>query len=437
MSLTATRQAEELLRDSLKELESAKGSVLAGVQKLHRAAKMLGEEDISIWCEIQLGNSKYTTPLARAVELYAVEYVSTDRRLKKLLAERKEDAQKQSDTKTAAKKRSAKKSPASDGADFENKIAASYKAIQSLNELGLKEEIHYPIEERNVKAQKFGGGYLNIGTIEEIYANLIRKKLGNDGTYYQNNLTNHINYVRRVAHDKASQLYNRVTFSNTPQTSLDILRDAVDSKLLDLAPTAAEKLMIAFKSVASDNPEEWSHALTTCRRFIEELADALYPGRDEQVKGRPLGKGQYINRLWAFMDAAIESESNRDLAKAHVDYLGSYLERTHKLSNKGVHAELTRIEAVKAVFHAYLVAADILDYLKRDSTAKEKKLNIHTASIDELESVLDINRNLAKEIVKLRVEYGVIDSARLATIKRIGPKTIALAEQVLSFEPAK
>jgi DNA uptake protein ComE-like DNA-binding protein len=195
--------------------------------------------------------------------------------------------------------------------------------------------------------------------------------------------------------------------------------------------------MIAFKSVASDNPEEWSHALTTCRRFIEELADALYPPRDEQVKDRKLGKEQYINRLWAFMDRVIESESNRDLAKAHVDYLGSYLQRTHKVSNKGVHAELMRIEAVKAVFHAYLVAADILDYMKRDSSARDKKLNIHTASVDELESVLNISRNLAKAIVRLRVDYGVLDTARLATIKGMGQKTLALAEQVLSFEPAK
>jgi hypothetical protein len=61
------------------------------------------------------------------------------------------------------------------------------------------------------------------------------------------------------------------------------------------------------------------------------------------------------------MDDFVESESNRELAKAHVDYLGSYLERTHKISNKGVHASVTRIEAIKAVFHTYLMVADILD----------------------------------------------------------------------------
>jgi len=301
----------------------------------------------------------------------------------------------------------------------------------------LKEEIHYPIEERSIKENEAGGGYKSIGTIEEIFANLIRKKMGNDGTYYQNNLTEHINYVRRVAHEKASTLYNKVAFSSTPQTSLDILRAEVDSKLLDLAPEAAEKLMIAFRSVASEHPEEWSHALTSCRRFLEDLADVLYPPKDDQVKGRTLGKAQYINRLWAFMDESIESESNKELAKAHVDYLGSYLERANKLGHKGVHADLSRTEAIKAVFHTYLLVADILDYLKRDATKASKRLNIHTASLDELESVLGISRAVAKEIIKQRVEYGVLDTARLATIKGIGQKTVSLAEQLLSFEPIK
>lgn len=435
MSLTVTRQAEELLRDSLKELESAKGSVLVGVQKLHRAARLLGDDEVSIWCEIQLGTSKYTEPLKTYIKKL-IEAQKAGAVLKAL--EALENKRNNSSAKKSASKKVASKKSATTKHDKEVKTINEYLEYQKkLEAIGLKPDIHFSLEELNLKAHEAGGGYHSIGTVEEIYVSLARKKAGNDGTYYQNPLANHISYVRRVAHDKASKLYNRVAFSNTPQTSLDILRDAVDSKLLDLAPTAAEKLMIAFKSVASDSPEEWSHALTTCRRFIEELADALYPPRGEQVKGRPLGQGQYINRLWAFMDGSIESESNRDLAKAHVDYLGSYLERTHRLSNKGVHADLKRIEAVKAVFHAYLVAADILDYLKRDSGSEKKKLNIHTASIDELESVLNISRNLAKEIVKLRVEYGVIDSARLATIKGIGQKTLTLAEQVLSFDPVK
>jgi DNA uptake protein ComE-like DNA-binding protein len=87
------------------------------------------------------------------------------------------------------------------------------------------------------------------------------------------------------------------------------------------------------------------------------------------------------------------------------------------------------------VFHTYLTVADILDYLKKGPTQKNMRLNIHTASLDELESVLGISRSVAKEIVKTRVEYGVVDVPRLATVRGIGRKTLLLAEEVLSFEP--
>jgi DNA uptake protein ComE-like DNA-binding protein len=428
--ITITAEAQQLLKDALKELEAPKGSVQAGVQKLLRAARMLGDEGSATWCEIQLGNAKYAGPLASAVKSHTLEYAMLDRQFR-------EEIEKQAKKVSTSKKSKGKDDSAKQLSDWEKKVTAGEKHFSALTALGLKEAMHYPREERTIKESESGGGYKNIGTIEEILASLVRKKLGNDGTYYQNSLIEHINYVRRVALEKASSLYNKVAFASTPQTSLDILRAEVDSKLLDVAPEAAEKLMIAFRSVASEHPEEWSHALTSCRRFLEDISDVLYPPKDDQVKGRTLGKAQYINRLWAFIHESIESESNKELAKAHVDYLGSYLERAHRLGHKGVHADLSRTEAIKAVLHTYLLVADILDYLKKDATRASKRLNIHTASLDELESVLGISRTLAKEIVKRRVEYGVLDTARLATIKGISQRTVSLAEQLLSFEPIK
>lgn len=59
----ATEKAKKLLDESLKELESSKGSVLTGIQKLSRAASILNDEEVSIWCEIQFGKEKYTYPL--------------------------------------------------------------------------------------------------------------------------------------------------------------------------------------------------------------------------------------------------------------------------------------------------------------------------------------------------------------------------------------
>jgi hypothetical protein len=207
-----------------------------------------------------------------------------------------------------------------------------------------------------------------------------------------------------------------------------LLKNAVDDKLLDLEPSLAEQLMLAFKAVSSSKEEEWSQALTTCRRLLEGLADALLPASDKKVNGRPLGQEQYVNRLWAFMDGAIESDSNKALSKAHVDFLGAWITKVNKLANKGVHADLGQLEATKAVFHTYLVIADIFDYLKSDGSHKGKP-DINMATIDELEVLLGINRNIAKEIFKHRVKEGHIDSGVLKKINGVGPKTIQKAKE--------
>jgi DNA polymerase/3'-5' exonuclease PolX len=132
------------------------------------------------------------------------------------------------------------------------------------------------------------------------------------------------------------------------------------------------------------------------------------------------------------MDTAIESDTNRDLAKTHVDFLGAWLEKINKITNKGVHTEVKQLEAIKAVFHTYLSIADLLDYLD-DSQKSITKPNINSATIDELEALLDINRTTAKEIIKTRVKHGNLDSAMLSKIPGIGPKTLEKAINVFSI----
>ena len=394
MSTNQTREALDILKDSMKELQSEKGSILAGVQKLSHASNLLGENDIAIWCEIQLGNSEITQSLKEYINILI-------------------DLSKDNNESNKCKLESIK---------------------DKLIKCGLKENIHYSYDEIKVKASESGGGYQNIGFIEDKYQNLIKGKKGNDGTYYITNLSENINFVKSRAYKHATELYNKYKFSDTPQTVIDILKNEVDDKLLDLDPTLAEKLMLMFKSVASNNQEELSQSLTTCRRFIESLADVLYPATDEKINGRLLGQQNYINRIWAFMDKSIQSASNKEMAKAHVDYLGVWLQKTHKISNKGVHTDVTKLEATKAVLHIYLILGDILNYLDFDIKESELIINIHEASLDELQSFLDISKNQAKDIVKMRVIKGRIEPKDLLEIKGIGSKTVKKAEEIFSFD---
>lgn len=396
MATKATLEAIEILKDCICELQSEKGSVLSGVQKLEHAATILSEEDIIIWCEIQLENNKYIKELNNYLECKR-QFLSQGTKENKQNLEKSEE---------------------------------------NLKALGLKKEVHYTSYEISKKIYTQGGGYKNIGAIESLYKNLNYRKQSSNGKYHLSNLIATINCVKSIAYRYATQLYNKYQFADTPQTVIDILKSEVDDKLLDLNPELAEKLMLAFKAVTSNNPEELSQALTTCRRFIEALADELYPATDEVINGRKLGKTSYINRLWAFMDKSIESDSNKEMAKAHVDYLGSWLQKTHKLTNKGVHAEVDRLEAVKVVLHIYLMVGDILKYLNVEvnNQSLSKVINIHTATLDELQSFLDINKSQAKDIVKLRVNNGKLTPKDLLKIKGIGKKTIEKAEDIFSFK---
>lgn len=390
--MTQKAEALNLLEQALKDLESPKGSVFSSLQKLSRAAVLVDNTDIQIWCQIQFGDHKYVDEI------------------KKLLA-------------VVTK------------SDYPSDLAKQQnidKAIARLEALGLKRGLHLVTEELALKDHTPGGGCLSIGFIEERYSDLARNKKGNDGTYYKTPLYNHLSYVRRKAHDFASELYNKLRFSGTVSNSFDLLKIVVDDKLFDLNPVLAEQLMIAFRSVSASKAEEWSQALTSCRRILEGLADELYPANQVAHKGRTFGQAQYVNRLWAFMDNAIESESNRDLAKTHVDFLGSWIEKTNKIANKGVHADVEQIEAVKAVFHTYLVIADLLEYMGA-SQKVTTDLDINVSTIDELEALLDVNRNTAKEIIKARVQSGGLDKDSLSKVKGVGAKTMSKAIEVFKL----
>jgi len=147
------KEALRLIEETLKELESPqKGSVLTAIQKLSRVALILDNQDIYIWCQIQLGDTQYTQSLKKFISI--MEQIHKD-----------------------------------NSQEEQDKLNKEYKnKVKVLSNLDLKQKIHYSIEELNVKHDNHGGGYKNIGFIEETYNDLIRMKQGNSGGYYKSHL---------------------------------------------------------------------------------------------------------------------------------------------------------------------------------------------------------------------------------------------------------
>jgi len=395
--VVADKKAEALkiVEEGLKELESAKGSVTVGVQKLSRAAKLLEEKNYYVWAEIELGNQKYINPLKKIISKMVQDFSHNNKPV--------------------------------------NLKEKEYKVL--LDDL-IKADISPAFILTNTfismkSTPSTGGLDSSIHHLEDQLSYL--KKNGNDQTLYLNNVQERIAYVKSSCHQYLTELHDKLKFSGTIISSFDLLKNAVDDRLLDLDPEIAEQLMLAFKSVSSDSKEEWSQALATCRRLLESLADKLYPATDENIKGRTFKQNQYINRIWRFMDVSIESKSNKEMAKAHVDFLGSWMSADYTLACKGVHAEVTQLEATKAIFHIYLMLADLLDYLDPSAVSKTTKPKITEATLDEIEALLNVKRDVAKAIIVARVNKKGLTIEQLGEVKGVGPKTVSTAKEVFEF----
>ena len=288
-------------------------------------------------------------------------------------------------------------------------------------------KIPFTTEELLPRLSEAGGNVSSIEFIEDILNQMQKEKQGNDGTHYQKNLRSVISATANAAAIQANRLYANLAFGEVPRQYFDLIRDRVDNLLLDICPDAIEQFMTAYERLSGGRAEDWSLALTSCRRIIKAVADVIYPPKDGKVAGRKVGDQQYINRIWAFLDENMVSGSDKNLAKAHIGYLGSFIEELNKKTSKGVHSVVNHEEAVRTVLYTYLTIGDILDFTPESvsKALKEKgKLNVNSASIEEMLSVPGMTNSIAKQIVKRRVKRAFASIEELKELKGVGPSTV-------------
>lgn len=142
-------------------------------------------------------------------------------------------------------------------------------------------------------------------------------------------------------------------------------RARVDSVLRRIAPEVLDKLNAAIRrATESDDPEARAQSLTSCRRVITAVADLVFPPRDEpyidrQGKSRPVGSGNYRNRIVAAIEEAGQGTYAHALSAAVEDF-ASRLDRLDELTQKGVHGEVTVAEMEFGIVQTYLLAGEIL-----------------------------------------------------------------------------
>jgi hypothetical protein len=124
-------------------------------------------------------------------------------------------------------------------------------------------------------------------------------------------------------------------------SDLALTLEELHPKLFDALASAARALERA------ETVEDVAQSALSGRRLLEQVADYLFPPRPTLWNDRKVGRPQYRNRLWAYLEQTC-AELGLDKASA-LTTLGKEADRLVELFNAGLHADPTR-EKVETAF---------------------------------------------------------------------------------------
>lgn len=128
---------------------------------------------------------------------------------------------------------------------------------------------------------------------------------------------------------------------------LTMLLEDLSPKLFNALGAATERLLEA------ENEEEVAQVALSGRRYLEQLADALFPPTDNSRNGRRLTKNAYKNRLWAFVEDAVDGDASR------LTSVGKEIDRVVAEVNAGVHADRPKKRLTSAICDAAKLTATL------------------------------------------------------------------------------
>jgi len=233
----------------------------------------------------------------------------------------------------------------------------------------------------NIKAESVEQIELTLGQIKTTYDNLsVPENLTQIDTYfYAENVEKDrlailplikgeqdlLSRIRQSVYEYLLVVESELDAGKTESSFFDGVQVRINAALNKYAPEAVENFVAAQERIAGGGSEDISHALTSCRRMIKSLADALYPATKEKIAGldsvkRSMTDDMYKNRLIQFVVEKVGNHKDGEVLQSTVTDLGSRLDALDGLASKGVHAKATLDEAHTCIFQTYLLAGSLL-----------------------------------------------------------------------------
>jgi hypothetical protein len=124
--------------------------------------------------------------------------------------------------------------------------------------------------------------------------------------------------------------------------------------LEDLNPQRFNVLGAAVGALErAQTEEDIAQASISGRRYMEKLADVLFPPREFDHNGRKVGQEQYRNRIWAFI-----GDNTAD--RAVLQGLGSEVDRLVGEFNAGLHGDQDKMRILRALSDSGSLTAALL-----------------------------------------------------------------------------
>jgi len=176
---------------------------------------------------------------------------------------------------------------------------------------------------------------------------------------------------RSIIYDYASRVYYQLKYSAISDDIFSKTRSRVDKLISEIIPESVKRFDSVYENLKSENPEDWSNAVHSCRRILHDLADKLSPPQDEKIieingesKRVKLGKEQYINRIIDYIERKSDSIRFKELVGSQLCYLGDRLDSIFQAAQKGSHYTITtKEEAERYMIYTYLLIGDILSLM--------------------------------------------------------------------------
>jgi hypothetical protein len=178
--------------------------------------------------------------------------------------------------------------------------------------------------------------------------------------------------IKNSIHSYVVSCNYSLRFGAITQDVFDRTRQRVDAELAALCPAAAKRFVSAYEDLRSSNSVDWSNAVHSCRRVLQDLADVIFPAQDAPIqregKQVDVSEDKYVNRLMCYIEDQSESETWTAVVGSTLAFIGDRLDALVDAGSKGTHHKVEGDEADRYVIYTYLVVGDILSLGVRSVT---------------------------------------------------------------------